>query len=333
MDRRSELEAAIDLDPYDDAAHAVLDWLHQQADPRGELAALVAAAVWDRRSELLLHDFLEAHPELVPPGRPTLRWCGAYIQRAEVHAADATELIRHPSSRFLAELAIRLDVNIHDPSRPAHPEVEPILGLLGLRPHTSLRVLELFGDRARFAGIGDVTALSRGAPRLERLALPGFATGELALPRLQQLALASFRMQPDTIEMVRRAAWPALTSFDIRPGACTNRVLDTIGESVAGAFPRLETLSIGECQHVERVLVPLMVSGAMRTLRTLALRHARLTDDHVRIMESHASAFAGLEQLDVSCNQLSTSGIARLRAFGIRVIAERQGEPSPSWFS
>lgn len=323
MDHRRELEATIDADPYDEAAHAVLgDWLHARGDPRGELAALHAGRA-SRPIEIAAYLYLDAHPELVPPGRPTLHWCGGYVQRAEVRAEDATALIQHPSCRFLAELAIRCDVD-RTPGGSGHAELEPVLGLLGLHARP-LRVLELFGDGSSLATVGDVTPLSRGVPRLERLILPGFITGELALPHLRHLALSCFRMQPDTIEMVRRARWPVLTSLELRPGACTNRVLDAIGGAVAGSFPRLESLTVGQCTNIERVLVPLMVSGALRGLRTLALRNVGLSDYHVRIMESHASAFARLDQLDVSHNRLSPAGVARLRALGNRVIADRQG--------
>jgi hypothetical protein len=328
MDRRTELEAALDLDPYDLATHAVLgDLLQQHGDPRGELAALHAGST-DRAVEIASYLFLDAHPELMPPGRPTLRWCGGYIQRAEVRREEATELLRHPSSRFLAELSIRNHIDLRATADRGVPfDLEPVIGVLGIKPRASLRSLEVVGENAKFGTVGDITPLSIGVPRLEQLSLVGHVEGErLDLPHLRRLALQSFRMQPATADLVSRSRWLSLVELELRPGACTYAVLDRLGRFLATAsLPRLEALTIADTAGIERVLVPLMLSPLLRRLRKLVIRDADLTDHHVRILEGHAPAFAQLESFDVSCNQLSNEGVRRLRTISRRVIADHQG--------
>jgi uncharacterized protein (TIGR02996 family) len=323
------LEAALDRDPYDADAHAVYgDWLQQQGDPRGELASLAAASEWNRQLEPPFLHFLDAHPELLPPGRPKLTWCGGFIQRAEATIEDATALLQHASSRFLAELAIENPVYTSAPADPrAEDGIEPVIDLLGLQRRRALRVLEVIGDRDRLplGWLGDVSALSEGAPDLERLSLSGgFRIDRIHLPRLQQLAVRAMRIPPSNVEVLRCATWPCLASLELRLAWSRYDALDEVGAWFSAPLPSLQSLAITQAPAIERVLVPLMLSPAIRRLRRLDLHHCGLVDDHVTIMEARRDAFANLDRFDVSNNYLSARGVQRLRAMVKQLIAETQ---------
>ncbi len=124
--------------------------------------------------------------------------------------------------------------------------------------------------------------------------------------------------------MLRDASWPNLTSLDLRAGHCTYDALAEIGRWFSAPLPSLLSLTLTHTPSIERLLVPLILSPLMRSLRTLDLRHDRLTDDHVTIIEGRAAEFAHLERLDVSSNHLSPGGVKRLQAIVRRVSAEAQ---------
>jgi hypothetical protein len=70
----------------------------------------------------------------------------------------------------------------------------------------------------------------------------------------------------------------------------------------------------------------LIVSGALRRLKSLDVGYGNMTDEGARLL-ADCPDLKHLEVLDVSRNALTAQGIAVLRATGIQVVADDQHGP------
>jgi len=321
VDRRAELEAAIDADPYDPRPYAVLaDHLQELGDPRGELIALALAGL-EREARAHRH----AHAELVPEVEDAhLAWRHGFIHTASVLADQAGSLLDHPASRFLTTLAIARTRGLG----------AAIARLAANRRH-ALRELELGPAPGRLAVEdeavvvpADLERLWPAIPRLARLRLLGSAVTfrTIDLPDLVSLELEPAEDAAAMVAAVIAAEWPALERLDLRismfgPDSPLPRLLR--GLLVGTGFPKLRHLGVrgGNLFRDAIVADALLDSTVLPRLRSLDVSNALLDDDAAERLATHPLR---LDRIDVSRNQLTTVGIRALSAIAVTVVADHQ---------
>jgi uncharacterized protein (TIGR02996 family) len=338
MNPRAELEAAIDADPYDPRPYAVYgDHLQELGDPRGELIALHLANATDPDPQLdtATRALLRRHPPLLPTDTGGhLRWQCGFIRRAEVPASSLPALLAHPSSRFLAELAIFLS-----------NDFEPAVAALSAHALLSLRELAFGAERPlelahapiELADLlewpdkpADLSAIWSCIPNLERLrVLDGTHTlGMFDLPNLVELEMRTTTAEP-YLSALANAEWPRLERVDIGLAMVDWRppVLAHLRRLLLEAPPP-KLLHVG-LRGARRLLFdalsdPAELAAALGRLRSLDLTRNLLLDDDAELL---ARSGIRLERLDVSRNQLTADAIASLSTISATVIADDQYSP------
>ena len=284
--RNPTFEAALHDDPDDIGTKLVYaDWLQQQGHPRGALAAVqhrlssspkdVELLAEERRLIQYGGDSLISKPlaaqlsicrggyEIVSGGSHiytagTLRLDHGFLRSAQLHlqrfAGDEDlvwELLRHPSSRALAELEIVLDRS---------RDMDLVVSLLMHGPELPLRRL-LLSTNAPTATLG-LRRVGIVFPRLESLviAVNNVRFGDAALPHLRQLVIGSsddFHLAVEnmpaieTLTISKHDVNKLIPAFDhhlprlkhvMFPAANSLALLRMIARSPVG--PRLETLQM-----------------------------------------------------------------------------------------
>ncbi|MEO8698572.1 MAG: TIGR02996 domain-containing protein [Kofleriaceae bacterium] len=324
MTVRAALEAAIDRDPDDAAAYAVLaDHLEELGDPRGRLIALQLAAERDPALGEAATAYLAVHRDDLARvyEAVTVRWSRGYaravfadgVQRAYLSSSRRREtpgaILAHPSSRFLVELGVRDD----DGGTEAWVD-----SLALAAPRGALRRLALTDHR--FAEL-QLAALWPAVPALESLELAGFhgMLGAIALPALRRFAWTPARLTEANVRELATAAWPQLEELELLALA-EDPPIATLFETVK--MPRLQHLALHGLAVCTDAVAALAGSALAPALVTLDLSHGRLTDTCIGIL----NRFHWLERLDVSDNALTPAGVARLCG-PAHVIAGDQREP------
>ena len=204
-DKLAQLSAAIDEDPFDPRAYAVLgDYLQELGDPRGELIAL---QLGDRSAttELAAAEIIARLGQ--PPG-VTFHYANGYARSATVDPGTAKgtkDAFAHPSGRFLVELRV-----LHN-NAPLTGTINAIVA--ALRP--TLRVLHLGGrsavlSQAEERELGVMSALWAATPRLEELALIGnrASFGAIDAPTLRSLDWSTSVLTKEAASALRRHGGP-----------------------------------------------------------------------------------------------------------------------------
>jgi len=361
---REELERAIDAEPYDAAAYAVLgDLLQHEGDPRGELIALQLAA---ERAPFREHEaaaYLKRHAKTFVGNLAsiskdaygaTFRWRFGFIHGLRVPSslggpnhvpmADALARVRaHPSGRFVTELAF-------EPTGFLDKEIVAAIGALMASPPPSLRHLH-FGCVPRrdpqqnfwHTGTG-LDGILSVVPQLRRLIVNGgqYSVGALDLPELRTLSFQIGGLNPTTARAIARARLPKITFLEVtgdhndsietlyvRHGRMTvsrtNGTFADIAPLLARTdLPALRHLGIPNALFTDEICAALPGSALLPQLEVLDLSHGFMTDDGARALAAHPEAFAHHHRLDVSKNYLTRRGIYALTGLARRVITKGQ---------
>ena len=322
MDRRAELEAAIDEDPSDLRAYVVLgDYLQEIGDPRGELIALQVAGQ-TRAAE----QHLRAHPELVPLGE--LSWRNGFVHRARVTSPAIASVLDHPSCRWIHSLELTQIWDLQD-----------ALDELARRPRMTLRELEVASTSREpdsFAellepnhpifGPSQCTAL----PRLARLVIrhENLVLERVELPCLVELRLDATSRSLPNVSAIGAARWLALQRLDLRLDYAAGRgMVDTLRALLIDTHvPQLAHFGLHGSDVANQLLGDASSQlfaphHALARLRSLDLSNSLLTDETAG---SLATAPLSLERLDVSRNQLTVHGIRALSRIAQTVVADDQ---------
>ncbi|AKF84182.1 molybdenum metabolism regulator [Myxococcus fulvus 124B02] len=366
--REPELEAAILREPENDDGYLVYgDWLQAHGDPRGELVALqhaelLATGPEKKVLEKQVGDFMERHAQgllgelyfrdsLHPSrysglssGRVYWHWHLGFIQRAWLGSNHAysldvprvlTELLTHPSARFLRALTVGLLDNDADSNH-----YEGILQHIVRHAPATLRELKVadvleneFGlSRVR---LGDVSPLYGALPQLHTLTLRGdMVLGTMHLPELRELTLETSGLSRESLRSILSASWPKLeklvlwfgspehggdVSFeDVRP------LLDGAG------MPRLVHLGLCNAGFTDAVCQALPSAPVLRRLTRLDLSLGTMTRTGAAALLGNAGAFAHLETLVLTENLLDASSVEALETFGPEVWLQDQRDADGS---
>jgi uncharacterized protein (TIGR02996 family) len=353
-----ELQRAIDADPYDASAYSVYaDWLQAQGDPRGELIGLqvaaeargdaalarAAAALLERHAEAWLGPLAPHTRTYDGHDREAFTWRFGFIHAARLshrhraapgfHGSLAevlAQLLRHPSGRFLTELAIGFN---NDPNEGS---LDELIDVIIAEPPPALRKLHL-GDFAypddtemSWFHVGDLAQLWPAVPRLASLIVQGgdFELGRIELPALRRAEFRTGGLSAASARAIATAAWPGVEHLEVWYGdgsyGCTATIADAAALLGRGDLPRLTSLGLRNTAFTDELCGEVATSRLLRQLTRLDLSMGVLTDAGAQLLAAHRAALQHLAVLDVSNNYLSPAGLAALTGVAAQVISTAQ---------
>jgi len=312
------LEASLLADPSDPAPYAVYaDWLQRQADPRGELIALqlardvelarrpkgrsaLPAAIArhvERHAETLLGELAAYVPDVRDLASGPFAWRLGFIDRVvlEAHpggdlAAIVEQVLRHPSGRFVRELAIRSD---------DLDEAHRVVDALRAWAPPSLSELDLLVRDGRL----ELDALWPAVARLRRLTVVAraFELGAVCAPAVERARFVTARLSGDSMRSIALAPWPALQRLELRFGGR----LEPSGATLADVqrllvridLPALTHLKLRGCEHAGEALVTLAGAALARQLVMIDLSHGHVERAELRTLAGHVASFPALREL------------------------------------
>jgi uncharacterized protein (TIGR02996 family) len=324
--RHPDLEQAILADPEDERAYLVYaDWLQAQGDPRGELAARMAAG--DDGAELIAAHRAAWLGSFGDFDRRELGWKHGWIHRAAIGSQEKfglgelySALVACESARFLTELEVWTGDRSKTPYHYARTGLFEAVAAHGVP--FPLRRLRFVEPQAQLWGsaLGDAGGLWEHVAGLRELELESgsMALGAIVLPSLRRARLVSSSLTGAKVRAIAAARWPRLTSLELAFGADMYGGADHV---LADLEPILRGEGLGELaelglsDHAEADSLPALLaqSAVLPRLRRLDLSRGVLTDEGGSALLHHARAFAHLESLDLSENAFSESMVEQLR--------------------
>ncbi len=315
-DKLAQLAAAIDEDPFDLRAYAVLgDYLQELGDPRGDLIAL---QLGERTAATEL-----AAAEIIaklghPPG-VQFHYANGYARSATIDPGTAKgtkDALEHPSGRFLVELRV-----LHN-NAPLTGTINAIAA--ALRPtlrvvHLGLRVVGAL-YQAEERELGDMSALWTAVPRLEEIELLGSRAsfGAIDAPCLRSFAWSTSALTAEAATSLAKARVPALQRVTL---SCSmvNRTPELEAMRALGPLlarddlPALTHLRLEDLTGADTLIEILATSPLLQRLTSFELVRSDLTDAGARTILSTHAAFAHLAELTVHFHNVTDDLVAELR--------------------
>jgi uncharacterized protein (TIGR02996 family) len=327
--RNPELEAAIERDPSDRQAFAVLgDWLQEQGDPRGELISLQlgnkekqAAALIERRADYFLGPLAEhqtVHDEGHNNGVSHLRskeqqaawekvhtqaflWRNGYIYRVRLsHDSYSDEEFEGKTADLLEQVLDHpsgrfvVEFAFMSNGDPNESDLQDLIDVLAQKaPPTSRRLI--FGDNVdqiSWHHTGNLEKLWKGIPSLRTLELETghFEVGKMAAPALERAIFITGGLTKSCGLGIATARMPNIKHLEIYYGD------DNYG---------------GDCS-VEEVL-PILERTDLTHLEYLGLKNCGFADELAGVLR-HAKVLKTLKTLDLSLGVLTDTGVEGLVA-------------------
>jgi len=366
--RNPDLEKAIEADPDDAQAYSVLgDWLEGQGDPRGELIALQLAnkdkqakALIQKQADYFLGALADHQKTHDGDDRPALEWKYGFIHGLRLshnhYADEAFEgslaevldlVLRHPSGRFLAEIAFGFN------NDPNEGDLQDLIDILVKRAPPTIRKLH-FGDY-KYAGggligqggddteiswysIGNLGKLWKAVPGLRVLITQGGSSesamagglqlGKIELPNLAHAEFRTGGLEKANARAIATAAFPNIEHLDIWYGddsyggdATIKDVELLLGRS---DLPRLRHLGLMNSQFADELPEALVRSKLLPQLRELDLSMGCMTDAGARALAANKGAFQHLDKLSVSLNYIPKAAAVALKGVAKTVDAGKQ---------
>lgn len=302
-----EYEAACLASPHDPSPWKIYaDWLQEQGDPRGELAALFLDGqdvnAWDRleserdvlvgpHSEQELSDFEETHGFLR----------GAVLKiasgRSETRLPALTkDFLERPAARFVSELEFGFGTEWAATVKVICEAVQA----------PQLRKLH-FTVFARSGDSGDLSPIWKALPSLEDLRVngPGAELGRMGHQKLKAFVREAHNLRGEEVLAITRASFPALERLEFGTASGNrNETIDSLAELLEGnRFPRLTHLAVRDTDLIVPLLRALGRSPLVTRLKGLDLSNGALSDADVDLLLSLAPKLAHLE-LNLSENRL-----------------------------
>lgn len=257
---------------------------------------------------------------------------GTDIPKALAHA------LAHPSAKFLRELVLGLTSAEGDANYDGC-----IRALINHGPLPSLR--ELFiGDFNRdeseisWVQVGNVGPLWPLLPNLERLTLKGagIRLGNLKSPTLRSLAIHTGGLPQAAGESLGRAELPALEHLEVwfgttnYGGSCS--AAEARGILQNPSFAKVRSLGLADADFADDIASEVAQAEPWPTLERLDLSMGTMTDAGAERILAVAKKFAGLAQIDLSRNFLSSPMCGRIRAALPNAKIDSQKQAEGDWY-
>lgn len=309
---REELEAAIRANP--DAVEPYLvyaDWLQTQADPRGELIALMAEPVRTPSVEHAIERLLTEHAEQLLEGLPLLGtvrlgWRWGFLESVHVRRYAESGVSKR---RLLARL---LDLHVARFLRVltvVSDDEEELAAVVTKRRSETVRRFYL-DDHHRC----DLARLPWALPNLEELVVKAGAArlGRFSFPRLRTLRLDLARLEDRD---VFSGDWPHLDRLELTPGA---RLLLGIDPA------QMRNLSCIALRHPDLgadldVVGLVGRSSLLRQISQLEIWACTLRDASAEALIEQAERFEHLERIVIS-GGLRSEVVEELRRIGPEIV-------------
>jgi uncharacterized protein (TIGR02996 family) len=357
--RNVELEQQILANPADEHGFMVYaDWLQQQGDVRGELAALQAGVrskrldaaqaqlLWDQRVQLWgpFAPYLERRPDERSAVAGTWRqgWLESLVLSATSswradHAGvpkvkHVSELVRLvpacPSARFLRELVIARPVG--DGSYEFGDAIKALAAVMGELPVLARLTLGRFtyeDSELSWTHLGKLDPLWPVAGRqLEYLKIRtgSMALGTISAPALRELRIETGGLDQRALAAIARASWPALETLSLWFGQRSYGCDVTpkhVGALLAGKakLPRLRHLGLANTTFGDELCELVLASKLLPQLHTLDLSKSHLTDAGVKLLAAHRARLAHLTAIDLSECLVSDTKLAKTVAPHVKI--------------
>jgi uncharacterized protein (TIGR02996 family) len=246
-------------------------------------------------------------------------------------APIVSELLKHPSGRFLEELTIGA-LGIAD-----EYDYGEVVGAIVRAGAPALRTLFLATFSSEhtelsWSHLGKLEKLWPAAPRLESLTLRAgsMSLGKLELPALRKLRVETGGFDKKNVKEICDASWPALESLHLYLGqhnyGGNSKVKDVLPILEGKNLPALRHLGLMNCEYTDEICKALPGSGILAQLETLDLSLGTMSDVGARAIADNQDAFSHLTSLVLSENFLTDAGIKALKGLGKKVNTASQKE-------
>ena len=360
--RNPELEKAIVADPSDKDAYSVYaDWLQDQGDPRGELIALQLAGKDKAARKLLdkhadsflgpLADHVKCYDgDLSNNGRSNNKawvtenqqaflWKHGFIHRARLaHDSYADEefdgslaevlelLLRHPSGRFVVEMAFNSNGDPND------ADLQDLLDILGKQAPATLRKIVIGDnvDQISWYNVGNLGKLWKGVPNLTTLEIEAgsFSLGTIVAPNMRRAIFKTGGLSKASGKSIATATWPKLEHLEVYygddnyGGDCTVKSAQPLLDRTD--LESLTYLGLKNSPFADELCNLLGKAKILKQLKTLDLSLGCMTDAGVAALVGFKDAFKHLDVLDLSENYITPAGIKAARDLAKKVITSGQ---------
>jgi len=322
-------------------ARVYADWLEEQGDPRGVFAALSANGRQDELAWFLRHDSAALWGELAGHAEAQwdLVWAHGFLDELRISAPTYTQ--RNSSSEVMSKVLalpvcrlLRV-VGYADPGDTDRTDTFDAVARSFVAP--SLRGLEVNAPSGRendmsMLGYGTLSTAWAALPALERLRVRGGGPGQLG--RVSHDVLTHFiresgGLREEELEAIVTAHWPRLQHLEVWTGMAEYGATfapEHLERLLTNTPATLTSLGVVNCEVVADCVSVLGAAKRTRQLRRLDLSRGVLQDQDVDLVLRQAKAFAHLEVLDLSQNQLSEDAIEALRQALPNARCEHQRE-------
>lgn len=359
-----QLEAQIKKDPSDDALAVYGDWLQEQGDIRGELAALqarpddkklakaAAKLLWEQRAYFYgpLAVWVQEDKESRSDRAVLATWRAGWMDSLSLGAAESYNRTS-PAARYAKDLIALV---------PLVASAKFLRELIITRP--------LYGDQYEFgAAVTEVIALLPKLPTLRRLTLGEFDSGDselswsymhslaklwkpaagleyvkiragsmtlgtIALPNAREFRVETGGLDRASCKAIATASWPKLETLSVWFGkddyGCNCSIKDVQPILDAKGLGRLKHLGLKNSQFGADIAAAIPKSKIVRQLETLDLSMSHITTETIEKLLAHKDAFAKLKHLDLSRCLLDDKGQKLAKQLAKTVNLEHQRDRS-----
>lgn len=229
-----------------------------------------------------------------------------------------TDLLAHPSARFLTDLKIGMPNNPED----GECDTAPVITALAANDAACSRVRKLYlGDIAQeesevsWIFHGTLAKLLPKMKNLESLTIRGgdFTFGALELPNLKELVIVTGGLKKANLAAICKAKWPKLEKLELWFGSKSygaDTSLKDVQPILDGTnFPAVTTLGLKNCEFVNELAEAISSAKILPRLKALELSKGVMSLKGVQAMVAKKAAFAHLTRIDLSDNYLDASAM------------------------
>ncbi len=357
-----QLEAAIVKDRSDDGYLVYGDWLMEQGDPRGALAAIkgtdnkaqnkASALAWKNRQ------FFYGPWAIFTVEKPqeddaisatwkqgwmdTLRLSATNSWRVDrITVSDCADLVRNipkvASARLLRELVIGCPVG--ESEFTFGNTIKELVKAMPSMPNLRRLVLGDFtyeDSELSWSHLGSLKDFWKVAGKLEYLKIHAGSMdlGKIDAPELRELWIETGGFDKKNVEQIANANAPKLETLNLWFGqdnyGCDLQLKHyaSLIEALPKKFPKLKRLGLANCTYGNEVLELLAKSKIVKQVETLDVSKSHITTAGLQALGDNAKAFKHLGVLDLSECLLDAAGKKLAKPMAKKVELDDQDDPS-----